>query len=257
MPAHAATLELRGLPVHVYGLAYTGGLTQTDPPLRDFPRLSADGLHVAVFHGSLDWDAGERSLPLGSEALATAGYDYIALGHIHRHQVHRLGSSVAVYPGAVEGKGFHDPGVGFFTIAVVGDGPARVETEPAPARAVRVVELDVTACLTLEDVEERICAAADPEAIVQLRLKGAAPAPLPVAAWQERFQDRFYYLEIVDDATALDDAVVDAWAREPTVRGQFVRRIRAALSGTTDPEERQVLLRALRYGLAALEAPTR
>jgi len=257
MPAHAATLTVHGVPVHVYGLAYTGGVTRTQPPIREFPRLEADGLHVAVFHGSLDWDAGERSLPLTSEGLAAAGYDYVALGHIHRHQVHRLGSTLAVYPGAIEGKGFHDPGVGCWTVAILGAaGPARVETEPVATRPVRVVELDVTPCLDVGAVEERIQAARDPEALVQIRLTGAAPAPLPAALWQERFQNDFYYLEIVDETAALDAAVLDAWAREPTVRGQFVRRMQEALAAA-EPAQRPVLVRALRYGLAALEGQVR
>ena len=253
MPAHAATLQVAGLPVHIYGLAYTGGLTQTQPPLRAFPRLEAEGLHVAVFHGSLEWDAGERSLPLMLDALAAARYDYVALGHIHQHQVHRLPGGLAVYPGMIEGKGFADPGVGHYTVAVLGAGPPRVETVDAGARPVRALELDVTPCLELKDVEERITALADPEAIVQVRLIGVAPGHLPVDAWQERFRSGFYHLELVDDTTALDESVVAAWAAEPTVRGQFVRRIQAALTQSGDTRERVLLVKALRYGLAALE----
>lgn len=253
MPVHAATLTIKGVPVHIYGLAYTGGLTQTNPPIQNFPRLEADGLHIAVFHGSLDWDAGDRSLPLESAALLKARYDYVALGHIHQHQVHRIGNGLAVYPGMVEGKTFSDPGVGYFTVAVLGPGPARVETVPAGARAVRVVEMDVTACLELAEIEGRLAGAADREAIVQIRLTGAAPERLPLAQWQERLAPGFYHLEIVDDTVALDSGVVDAWAEEPTVRGQFVRRIKAALAQAADADERRLLQKALRYGLAALE----
>ncbi|HEY8418588.1 MAG TPA: DNA repair exonuclease [Limnochordales bacterium] len=253
MPTHAATLQVAGVPVHIYGLAYTGGLTQTQPPLRAFPRLEAEGLHVAVFHGSLEWDAGERSLPLMLDALAAARYDYVALGHIHQHQVHRLPGGLAVYPGMIEGKGFSDPGVGHYTVAVLGAGPARVETVHAGARPVRVVELDVTPCLEPKDVEDRIRALADSQAIVQVRLTGAAPGRLPVAAWQERWQAGFYHLELVDETTALDEGVVAAWAAEPTVRGQFVRRMQAALAQAGDARERLLVLKALRYGLAALE----
>lgn len=253
MPAHVETLRVGNTSVHVYGLAYTGGITRTHPPLRDFPRVDADGLHIAVLHGSLNWDAGERSLPLLAEALAAARYDYIALGHIHQHQVHRVGPGLAVYPGMIEGKSFSDPGVGCYTLVTLGNGPARVETVPARVRPVRVVELDATAMLAVEDVGERIKDLQDPDAIVQVRLTGGAPGRLPVAAWQERFRSGFYHLEIVDDTTALDEGTVAAWAAEPTVRGQFVRRLQAAIAQAADAEERRLLLKALRYGLAALE----
>ncbi len=89
------------------------------PPIEQFPRVDEDGVHIAVFHGSLDWDAGDRSLPLLSDALATAGYDYIALGHIHKPSEHKVGTGLAVYPGAIEGKSFSDLGVGQFTVVSI------------------------------------------------------------------------------------------------------------------------------------------
>ncbi|HHT01349.1 MAG TPA: DNA repair exonuclease, partial [Firmicutes bacterium] len=107
-----ATLSIKGQDCHFYSLAYTGGLTPSDP-LTEFPRSDEQGFHIAVFHGTLDWNPGERSLPLQSAALAAANYHYTALGHIHRHSVHRSGpGGPLVYAGAVEGKGFHDLGTG-------------------------------------------------------------------------------------------------------------------------------------------------
>ncbi|WP_374713305.1 DNA repair exonuclease, partial [Symbiobacterium terraclitae] len=104
-PAHVASLTVQGAAVHLYSLAYTGGVTQTQPPVNRFPKVDGPGVHLAVFHGTLgDW-GGDRSLPLDPAALAKAGYDYVALGHIHKPGEVRLGRGLAVYPGAVEGKG--------------------------------------------------------------------------------------------------------------------------------------------------------
>lgn len=261
MPAHVATLDVHGTPVHVYGLAYTGGLTRARPPISEFPRLDAHGVHVAVFHGSLDWDAGDRSLPLMSAALAAAGYDYVALGHIHRPGEHRLGAGLAVYPGMVEGKGFSDPGVGRFTVATVGvnDGEAgrsvqrvAVETFPAGVRPVRAVELDVTSLEDMDAVERRIRAEAAGKPVMQVRLVGAAPGLMDVEALTARLAGDFYFLEIIDDTSMLDDEAVARLAREPTVRGEFVRRMRALMDQAADDGQRELAARALRRGLAAL-----
>ncbi|MBO8140600.1 MAG: DNA repair exonuclease [Firmicutes bacterium] len=253
--AHAGTLSVRGVPIHIYGLAYTGGVTRT--PVEEFPRLHVPGLHVAVFHGSLGWNAGDRSLPLPEDALAAASYDYVALGHIHQHVVRTLGNGLAVYPGAVEGKGFDDPGVGFFTVAVLGDGQARLERKPAGSRPVRTVELDVSACRDETDVEGRIRELGDSSAIVRVRLVGASPARLAADELADRLRSCFYHLDIVDETTVLDEAAFDGLAAEPTVRGQFVRRMKAAIEQAKNPDERQMLVLALRRGMAALGERTR
>lgn len=269
MPEHVGTITVKGVPVHVYGLAYTGGLTRTRPPIAEFPRLDRDGVHLAVFHGSLDWDAGDRSLPLMSPALGAAGYDYIALGHIHRPGEKKVGPGLAVYPGMVEGKGFSDPGTGRFTIVVlrVGREGPRVRAEGAEVvhvaagvRPVRTVEVDVTPLKDLDALEPSIReaagaageSAAGPGPIVQVRLVGAAPGFIDVEALTARLAAGFYFLEIIDDTAAFDDAVIERLALEPTVRGEFVRRMRALMDDAEDEAARELAARALRRGLAAL-----
>lgn len=253
MPGHVTTLDVAGATVHIYGLAYVGGLTRAVPPIAEFPRLEAEGYHIAVFHGSLDWDAGERSLPLSSDALKRANYDYVALGHIHRHQVHHLGRGKAVYPGAVEGKTFRDPGTGELVFVRLDGKEIVVDTYPLPTRTIKEVEVDVTDCEDSEDVFVTMRQEADENAIVRLRAVGAAPGPLSPEKLQERLTPHFYYVEVVDETTMLNEAVIALLADEPTVRGQFVRRMRQALREAKDDEQKKLLNAALRRGLAALE----
>ena len=130
-----ASLEAQGETVHLYSLAYTGGITQTQPAISQFPRLDEPGIHLAAFHGTLGDSLGERSLPLDPAALGQAGYHYVALGHIHKPGEVRMGRGLAVYPGAVEGKGFDDPGTGQFTIASRGAGRRDPGTGPGRGAA--------------------------------------------------------------------------------------------------------------------------
>lgn len=251
-PAHVATLQVAGQTVHVYGLAYTGGITRTRPPIAEFPRVPDDGVHVAVFHGSLrDW-GGDRSLPLDGAALARAGYDYVALGHIHLPQEHRLGSTLAVYPGLVEGKGFDDPGCGQLAVAEVGPGQARLRREPIAVQPVRTVPLD---CGDFDDaaaLEAAVQAMADPEAITRVRLRGARGFFLDPDALRGSLAGGFFHLEVADDSETVTPALLAQWAAEPTVLGQFVRRLRDRLDACDDGPERLRLQRALGRGVHAL-----
>lgn len=253
-PQLVAVVPVGGEDCYLYSLAYTGGLTPTAQPLADFPRLEAPGWHLGVFHGSLDWSAGDRSLPLSSEGLGRARYHYVALGHLHRHRVVALPSGPAVYAGAVEPKGFDDPGVGFFTVVTLAPEGATIEKVAAGARRVRVEAVDAGLFATPAELESRLESFADGEALTRIVLTGTANFPLSADRLAERLASRFYYLEVEDETTTLNPDLLVAWAREPTIRGLFVRRLQERMARAETARERQVIARALLNGLASLRA---
>ena len=258
-PEKVVTLEAGGVKVHVYSLAYTAGLTPTRPALASFPGAEGEGFHLAAFHGTLGEWGGERSLPLDRAALGAARYDYVALGHIHRHERHDLSGTPAVYCGAVEGKGFDDPGVGEWTVVDVNMLPgaqrAKVWVRREPAAGVRVLEtvtLDAGLFSNEPALRAEIEKLADPERTVQVRLTGAPEFELDVQRLRAALTDRFFHLAITDEDVVPAASVLDHWAREPTIRGLFVRRMRKRLEAAGDEEERRLLQRALRQGIHAL-----
>ncbi|CEP68522.1 Metallo-dependent phosphatase-like [Moorella glycerini] len=253
MPAKVATLRLNGDTCHLVAMAYTGGVTRVDGPLKAFPPAEGEGVNLAVFHGSLDWDGGERSLPLDGEALSAAGYDYIALGHIHRGGQRQLGRGLACYAGMVAGKGFADPGVGSWTIVTLGDGPARVEQVAAAVRPWRVVDVDVTAFHASEELEAAIRELIDPGALVQVRLAGSIAFDLDLEGLQARLGHLCSYLDLVNDTEGWAPELLESFAAEPTIRGLFVRRLQEKLAGAAGPGEAAVIRRALWRGLLALK----
>lgn len=252
LPAHVVALRVGDVPVHLYSLAYTGGLTPTRPPLADFPRLDEAGFHLAVFHGTLGEWGGDRSLPLDREALARAGYDYVALGHIHQHLEERLGNTPAVYCGAVEGKGFDDPGVGCWTLVEVDGGRARVIRQPVPVQPIRVRRLDAGAFDDPDAVAAAVAELADPDLILRVELTGAPAFEVDGQRLAAALADRFFHLEIEDRTETVAPELLDRWAAEPTILGLFVRRMRARMEAAGDERERRVAARALRMGIHAL-----
>lgn len=247
-----ATLRCRGTPVHIYSLAYTSGLTRTHPPLADFPRPDGDGFHIALLHGSLDWDRGDRSLPIDGQALEAAGYDYTALGHIHRHIV-RGQKNPIVYPGMIEGKDFDDPGVGFYTVVTLSTAGASVETAPADD-ALPLTTLSVDAG-EYEDDREMVAAlrARLPgQGAVRVVLTGSPGFTLQKEAIEEALAGTSFYVQVVDESAGIADELIERLAGEPTVRGQFVSRMLARIQAASRQEEERLLRRALVRGLEAL-----
>ncbi|EEG78707.1 metallophosphoesterase family protein [Dethiobacter alkaliphilus] len=249
-PAEIARLEKDGRQIAFYGLAYSAGLTRTSPPLQEFPKGDAH-IHVGIFHGSLNWDAGDRSLPLSGEALSQSGYHCVALGHIHQHSVRYLGQTVACYAGAPEAKHFSDPGCGTLTILNLGESTS-VETVDAQCRPCLTCKVDVSELDSPQEVEKLVESQADSRAMQRIVLTGVANFQIDAQVLQEKFAHLFYHLEINGDNVFLDDAVIERLAAEPTIRGYFVRSMQDRLKQSKEEEEREVVRRALLRGVAAL-----
>jgi exonuclease SbcD len=250
---HVATLDLAGEKVFIYSLAYTGGVTPASRPLAEFPRLPEPGFHLAVFHGTIG-GGDERSLPLDRAALAAAGYDYVALGHIHLPSVSELGGTTVVYSGCIEGKGFDDPGVPYWTVVSLRNGRHEIERIPQAIQSIQAVELDLTECESADEVAERLDALADADALVRVRLHGSLHFPLDAEELRARAAPRFYHLEVRDESDRIAPELLDAWSAERTIRGMFVARMRERLDGAGSEEERRLAVRALRYGIRALRS---
>ncbi|NLW07196.1 MAG: DNA repair exonuclease [Clostridia bacterium] len=254
-PAHVATLELGRDKFHLYSLAYTGGLTKTSPPLNDFPHNGEAGWHVAAFHGSLDWDAGDRSLPISRSALAEAGYDYVALGHLHKPSSYQLGKGVAVYPGSLAAKGWNDPGCGQLTVVSFSSQGVRVEKQELPysiCRPCRLLEVDAGQYQTPAELVAGLKARLNKEEIVSIRLYGLANFAVELEEICTSLEGECYYLEVTDMTESYSPALLDALARENTLRGYYVKRMQELLAGASDEQERRLLTRSLLYGLKAL-----
>lgn len=260
MPAHVASLALADETLHLHGLAYVGGVTDVADVLASLPARSQAGPHLFMAHGTLVHGVGssreERSLPLPRSALAAAGYDYVALGHVHQASAQHLGGSLAVYPGCVGGKGFDDAGSAAWTLVEITPDGVRTWQRPLQGQAVRDLRLDVSDCDDEAAVAEALGAlVADFSGdVVRVQLGGALPAVLDADELAARCLADAAYLRVEDRTTDVSAALLDAWSASPTVRGDFVRRLRGRLEASGDEAERARLVRALRFGLDALGA---
>ena len=114
-------------------------------------RLSPDVPAILAAHASIQGAVfgSERSIMLGQDLALSRGdldfpsFDYIALGHIHKHQVLQE-NPPAVYAGSMERVDFGEEGdAKGFIVAEVEKGHARYEFHPVPARRMVTVRVDV------------------------------------------------------------------------------------------------------------------
>jgi DNA repair exonuclease SbcCD nuclease subunit len=258
--------------VHVFGedrlrpVTLTDGLTlwggahrvpaNTDDFLHGFA-VDRGGIHLALFHGS-----DRSSLPLQGNGktphaafdpaeIERAGIHHAFLGHYHRP----VEAPRHTYPGNPSPLSFGEDGDRGAVIAeVAGDGGVTRVWCPVRTTDAHDLALDVTGCGNASEIRERL-------ASLVSGLSGVARVTL-TGTLERQVDLRLDDLESLQDGLVVRVGLLavaydlDAIAAEKTVRGQFVRDVRAA-EDLDDDERRRILATGLRAfeGRADLEVP--
>jgi hypothetical protein len=134
----------------------------------------------------------------------------------------------------------------------VGRGSAQLEFVPLCRRQYRVIELPVTAQDDARTIGEKALAHAAPRDLVRFVLTGQSDvAGVDVDALQTLCAGSFYSVCFRDRTRVRQDL----WARveEENLTGLFLRQMRGQLDRQPDPAQAELLEKATRFGLAALE----
>lgn len=245
----AAEVPEQNLTVH--GAAFTAP-EQAESLLAGFTAPADGRVHIGLLHGELD-GADARYDPIRREEAAASGLAYLALGHIHRRtEPLTLGRTVCAWPGCPEGRGFDELGEkGFYEGAIDDGGRVSLTFVPFARRRYEILEVDVTGRSPRAAVE----AALPPDTardLYRILLTGETrEGGADAAALQEALADRFYALEVRDHTRMAEDV----WARaeEDSLRGLFLRELRARWNAAETEEARETVTQAARFGLAALD----
>lgn len=235
-------VELRSLDCVVHGCAFTAPHREEDP-LSGFSTPMDGRLHLLCLHGEVGRAGGYA--PIAPESLERSGAAYVALGHIHATGRGRAGQTHWAYPGCPEGRGFDELGPkGVLLVSL--DGPDRQASArfiPVCQRQYRIETVAVNAFTDLMPQGE------SPD-LVRFLLTGESRFAPDLAALTARAAPHFFYVELRDHTTL----PTDLWARsgEETLTGLFLREMRVRIDAAPE-EEREKLLLATRFGLAALE----
>ncbi len=177
-------LDLEGVgPVRIHGRSYPRREVRENL-VTEFPEARGGALEIGLLHANVGGAEGhEAYAPCGIEDLAAKGYDFWALGHVHRRTVLRDAGPLVVYPGNPQGRHAGERGPrGFAWIELGGGRPAAVRFEDADTVRFDELGIDLTGVSTLvelADLSARVLEVArveGPEVLaLRLRLEGATP----------------------------------------------------------------------------------
>jgi len=190
------TVVWEDLGVALHGQSFANGPT-TGNLAASYPAPRPGYLNIGVLHTAAEGRPGHDSYaPCTVGQLAAHGYDYWALGHVHRREVLSEAPWI-VFPGNMQGRHVNEPGAKGFSLVHADAGAIRsVEHRPCDVLRWARVAVDATGCADAESVNRRVqealadaAAAADGRALaVRLTLTGETAAHRRLAADPEQVE---------------------------------------------------------------------
>jgi len=196
--------------------------------------LSPDIPAILAAHASIQGAVfgSERSIMLGQDVALSGGnldfpaYDYVALGHIHKHQALRDWQH-AVYAGSMERVDFgEEKDEKGFVVAEVEKGFARYGFHPVPARRMVTVRVDVKGTDPTQETLDAIARAELKDAIVRvsIHLREDQLILLDQKAVRDALGEAFYVASVVPDVERQARSRLGAGALESLSPEQILQR---------------------------------
>lgn len=181
--ARADSVTLDDLNVVIHGRSFPERAVAENFALT-FPAPVAGRFNIGLLHTSLDGREGHATYaPCTVADLAGRGYDYWALGHIHKRE-EVIREPWIVFPGNLQGRSVRETGPkGASLVTVSDDRVTGIEPVVCDAARWEVAELDISGLDRFDDLPDRLERALDPAVsaadgrllAVRLRLTGTAP----------------------------------------------------------------------------------
>jgi DNA repair exonuclease SbcCD nuclease subunit len=237
------TVEFPELGTLVYGFSYRNR-DITEPLYDSVKPVHKDRINILLAHGG-----DEKNIPMNRKKLMDSGFQYIALGHIHKPEII---SNKMAYSGSLEPLDKNETGErGYILGEIAPDGHGELKTAirfiPASAREYKRVELSINQETTngsLLDQAKEAMRTLGEQHIYSFNIQGVRDELLHFD--KEALSKLGNVLEVEDES--VPDYDFDTLFREnaDNMIGLFIQRIR------DNAKQDEVAKKALYYGIEAL-----
>jgi len=176
-------------PVAIHGLSFAQP-TAPESLLPKYADAIPDAINIGIMHSSLGGAPGhDPYAPCSPADLQATGYDYWALGHIHKRSV-ITGPTTIVMPGMPQGRDINEDGPKSVTlVSITDDGTVSLEEKQTALAEFARATIDAGGLAEWGDLAQAITDAlkqaransAAPELVVRLAIEGETPL-----AWRMR-----------------------------------------------------------------------
>ncbi|UOQ86623.1 metallophosphoesterase family protein [Gracilibacillus salinarum] len=141
----------------VYGFSYQHRAVLTNK-VEEYQKTNDDCFHIATLHGSLgNENTNEHAIyaPFQLSDLKQSGFDYWALGHIHKREI-LAEDPMVVYPGNIQGRSTKETGAKGCYIVTMADNQTNLEFIPLSPIEFRKMKLNASDWTDITNITEEI-----------------------------------------------------------------------------------------------------
>lgn len=210
-----------------------------------------DALNILVTHGTIDINiSNNRYHPINSKDLLDIGFDYCALGHIHKPYIDQ--KNYICYSGSLEPLGFDETGEHGFIYGEITKDYKNIQFINFAKRQYYVHNVDISNAGYIEDVinkiDQEIAKECD-NGFNKVILRGYAPDLNINTKLIEEKLDRLYFVKVINDTD--DKNIYEEFINDNTLKGIFVRKMNHLID-KSDQKDKEMLEKALKYGIEAM-----
>ncbi len=248
-------VEIPELETDVYGFGYTSRAYE-ESPVAGWQIKNPNRTNILICHGDLT--GGDSAVgPMTVQEIANSGFDYVALGHIHKATgLQKAGNVFFAYPGCMEGRGFDETGRKGALRGIVSKNGTDMQPIILSKRRYETITVDIDGCdekLTALEVIRRSIKQFGDDTALRITLTGELKKAFLILENEIGTGASFpYRIEIIDKTSLAPD--LGELEKSNTLKGVFCRRMTEAMASLSpDSEEYKIHARALKLGLCALD----
>ncbi len=211
-------------------------------------------LNILVIHGSLDGGNIENSEynPISRKMLKEKGFDYVALGHIHKLDYNQEENQRIVYPGSMVSLGFDELGEHGMIVGDLNKDEINLEFIPLNETEFELQEIDVTEINFKEELIERIN---------ELEFKENNLIEIILVGKRNFEIDRYDLYKLISNDKIIKiknktkiNYDLNKLSNENTLKGLFAKKMLEKLNkDNLLDEDRDIIEKAIEIGFEALE----
>lgn len=236
--------------IDVYGYGFDD-FYYTNCDLENTEIKNPDKINILVAHGTLNASntLEKEYNPISEKMLEDKGFDYVALGHIHKLDYNTKPNQRIVYPGSTVSMGFDELGEHGMIVGNIEKDKIELEFVPIDNKEFVVKEIDVTDTLDLEELATIINSIEFSENIYyKISLIGRRSFEIDLYKLNKLLINS--NIIKIKDYTKLNYDL-EKISKENTLKGLFVKEILQKME--ENPQDEEILQNALDIGFEILD----
>ena len=205
-------------------------------------------INILITHANLDGsDKSQKEYNnISSKMLKEKGFDYVALGHIHKGNIEE--KTNIIYPGSTISLGFDELGLHGMVVGSIEEGNLEIQFIPLDEKELKEIELDVSEILDIEGLLQNINELKIEEnKLYKLILKGNKNFEINTYKLIKLIENK-EIIKIKDKTKIEYD--FEELSKQENLKGIFVKEVLEKID--KEPENKELLEKSLEIGLEIL-----